>query len=67
MSNFKKKRILHGQVKKLFYQQTVLSFRRDFALDSDWTIVWAFIIYFVCGVFQLSSPVGYRYLYTVKY
>ena len=23
-------------------------------------------IYFVCGGFQLSNPVGYRYLYTVS-
>ena len=29
----------------------------------------ALIIYFVCGGFQLSNPVGYRYLglHTVKY
>ena len=58
-----KKRILHGQVEKdLFYRQIVLSFSARF-WSSDRTIFRAFIVYFVCGGFQVSNPVGYRYLY----
>ena len=36
----------------------MLSFLRDFT-RSDSTIFPAFIIYFVCGGFELSNPVGY--------
>ena len=57
-----KKRILYGQVKKIFILSANCAIGSARFCSSDWIIFRAFIMHFVFAVFQLSNPVGYRYL-----
>ena len=57
-----KKRILHGQVKKIHFIDRLRYRFGEILLQRLDNFFRAFIIYFVCGGFQLSNPVGYRYV-----
>ena len=61
------KRIVRGQVKQRFILSTDCAICSGRFCSSDSTLFRAFIIYFVCGGFQLSNPESNRYLYTVRY
>ena len=67
MSKFKKTDFTRSDKKDSSYRQIVLSFRRDFAPVTRQFFAPS-LYNILCDGFQLSNPVGYRYLYyTVRY
>ena len=56
--NYKKNRILRGECKKEINFIDILRYRLGEICSSDSALFRAFIMYFVCGGFQLSNPVG---------